>query len=57
MQLLAVQTHRRNRVQYFFVADGKGGHLFAQELAEATIAKIVAAYRKYEREEIARRKG
>lgn len=39
----------------FFVADGKGGHLFAKTYQEHL--RNVAAYREYERREIARERG
>ena len=39
----------------FFVADGKGGHLFAKTYAEHL--RNVQVYRQYERDEIARERG
>jgi UPF0755 protein len=39
----------------FFMADGKGGHVFSETYAQHL--KAVKAYRKFEREEIARERG
>ena len=52
---IAAVLNPPNTNYIFFVADGKGGHLFAETLAEHN--RNVAAYRAYEREEIARERN